>query len=247
MAIAVSFVDHAGITTGDSVASVSQSPVANELWIVEITMRATGITPVISGTGLTWVQEAQVDGLQAGPQIRMWRFRGLSTTTPSSGAITATVTGNLKPVVLQIWKATGIDTSGTNGSGAFSQTVTDQGPAVDDADMVHTITTINNNAVVVGAGTHRTKTYTLQSGETSVDLNYVSGTGGDLMRTSIMYKTAATAGTSVTLGAIGSLNGVQDWSLIISELKEAAGASQNSRPNVKQVRSRTLPLPYLRI
>jgi len=221
MGTVVTFVTHVGITTGDSVATASQSPAAGELWCVDVQMRDTGITPSVSGTGLTWAQEAQVNGQQSGPQLRLWRFRGLSTSTPSSGAITVTVTGNTKPVTVQVWKATGVDTSAPNGSGAFAQTVTDPGPAVDDANMTKGLTTLNNNAVVVGFGGSRTKTYTLQSGETTVDLNYAQGTGGDIATGSIFYKSAATAGTVVTLGATGSLSGAIDWAMIVSELKEA--------------------------
>lgn len=243
MAATPSFVDHANITTGNTVTTASVSPAANELWCVDVYMRATGITPSVSGTGLSWTQEAQVDGQQSGPQLRLWRFRGLSTSTPSSGAITVTVTGNLKPVLVQVWKATGVDTSGTNGSGACAQSVTDQGPAVDDANLTKTVTTLNSGAMCVMLGGYRTKTYTLQSGETSLDLNYTVGTGGDIATSGLVSRAAS--GTSVTFGATGSLSGAIDWALIVTELKDAAAAADISRAVVPRVR--TLNIPAMRI
>jgi len=52
VSISVSAVTTAAVTAGDSVATASQSPAANELWVVDVVMRTTSITPSVSGTGL---------------------------------------------------------------------------------------------------------------------------------------------------------------------------------------------------
>lgn len=243
MAATPSFVTNASATTGNTVVTASVSPAANELWCVDVSMRATGITPTVSGTGLTWAQEAQVDAQQAGPQLRLWRFRGLSTSTPSSGAITVTVTGNLKPILVQVWKATGVDTSGTNGSGACAQSVTDPGPAVDDANLIKAVTTFNSGAMCVMLGSYRTKLYTLQAGETTLDLNLTAGAGGDITTSSDVYEAAS--GTSVTFGATGSLSGAIDWAVIVTELKDAATANPMTR--ISRPAYRALNIQALRI
>jgi len=218
VSISVSAVTTAAVTTGDSVATASQSPAANELWVVDVVMRTTSITPSVSGTGLTWATELDITNAQT--QFRMLRFRGLSTSTPSSGAITITFTGNTKPVNVHIWKATGVATSGTNGSGAFQQTVSDAGPAVtDDVNMKKSITTSNNDAVCVAFGAYRQRTFSLPGGENAVgSLNLATGAGGDITTSSVWYESVASPST-VTLGADGDLNTAGDWAIIVSELK----------------------------
>lgn len=217
MAIAITAIEQVKIDTGGSVATASVDPAANELWVVDIAMRATGITPSVSGTGLTWASEGDVTNAQT--QLRIFRFRGLSTSDPSSGVITVTVTGNTNPVNIHVWKATGVNTSGTDGSGAFRQTVNDPGPAsVDDANMLKSITTGNNNAVCVAFGSYRAGVFSLPSGETAVGtLNQTSGAGGAVTTSSAWYESVPTAGT-VTLGATGDLNSARDWAILVSEL-----------------------------
>lgn len=239
MAIAVSYQDKNSITTGNSVASsVSVDPAANELWCVFLVMRATGITPSISGTGLNWVEITGGGLLNAQSQMKSWLWRGLSTSDPASGTITITITGNTNPAWIVIWKATGVDTSGTDGSGAIDTFATNAGPpAVDDDDMLCNITTGVANAVVVGHGSHRAGVFTTPGGQTTVSINNSAGAGGAVTTASVWSLDVPSAGAT-TIGAANDLDSARDWSVIAVSLKPAAAGGTKApvvRPRVLRV------------
>lgn len=118
-----------GSNTGaTSYATASITPGTNDLILAAVQTR-TGITanptqPTASGCGLTWVVIASVvyDDTSSSRK-RLTLFRALG--TPSSGAITFDEAGQSQThaswVVDQV---TGMDTSGTNGSGAIVQSAT---------------------------------------------------------------------------------------------------------------------------
>jgi hypothetical protein len=107
---------------GDSFTLTSWTPGSNELVLVAVALRDTGITPTCSGNGLTFVQVAIVDNTQGQNSIALFRAMGGS---PSVGQITVDVTGTTDPTSAIASRFSGVDTSGTNGRMlALTQTTT---------------------------------------------------------------------------------------------------------------------------
>ena len=117
-------------TDGTSFSATSITPTANALVLAWITAHTAGTpaSPTITGNGLTWVE---VGAVNVGSARRVSLFRAMGA-TPSAGqpvidfgAVTQTA------VVWSISQYTGVDTSGTNGSGAIQgSAVTNSGSAI---------------------------------------------------------------------------------------------------------------------
>lgn len=118
--------------TGSSTSSVttaSVTPSANKLQLLAVNSRNfTGSAPpapTVTGAGLTWVQVANIQ-YDTGPtslkRVTLFRAMGAS---PTTGTLTIDFAGDSQTdVVWSLDEFTGMDTSGTNGSGAIVQTVT---------------------------------------------------------------------------------------------------------------------------
>ncbi len=113
--------------------TASIAPAANALVTVAVLGRRSSgaLTPTISGGGIgTWVQVASVDyDPISTPASRLVVFRGMSA-SPGSGAITITFSSSVSNATWMVSQWTGVDQSGTNGSGAIGQTGTTAGDAV---------------------------------------------------------------------------------------------------------------------
>lgn len=119
----------ADIDGGSSSVTASISPTANALLLLTIDQR-TGITadpnqPTVSGNGLTWVAvDTIVYDTTTSSRKRISVFRALGA-SPSAGAVTIDFGGQANTDAhWSIDQLTGVDTSGTNGSGAIVQVVT---------------------------------------------------------------------------------------------------------------------------
>lgn len=226
MTIALTYVTQASILTSTPLTTASVDPAANELWLVFLGLRLQTQVATISGGGLSWAQVAMLQNAQNAHRIYLWR--GLSTSDPSAAAITITMTGNTKPALVLVMKATGIDTTGSDGSGAVEGVVTGGVDAVTDTDdMKIDVTTTRANGVIVGFGSHRNRTLTVPAGQAAVSastLNEQAGTGGDLVGLSIWFDEIAAASAN-TIGADNDLNLTTEWSIIGIGLKEPAGAA----------------------
>ena len=112
-------------TDGTSYTTASISPAANTLilaFINNIDLTTAG-TVTLSGNSLTWVE---VDTRTFGGENRQTVFRAMGS-SPSSGAVTITITGAVSNLLCTwtIDQLSGTDTSGTNGSGAIVQFLSD--------------------------------------------------------------------------------------------------------------------------
>jgi len=217
-----------GSTSTGNVTLTSWTPGANELVLVAVAVRDETAEPVtVSGNGLTFVEIHNVDNAQGQNGIYLFRAMGAS---PSTGSITVTITGNASPAFAAATRFSGVDTSGTDGSGAVEATASNPGPPVtDDADMQVDITTLTNDAWAFAAGTHRNSTFTEPVGETPISTNNLVGSSGEITTLSTWYESVPVAGT-VTLGGNGVLNGARDWAVAAVSIKPA-GAS-NSPPTL---------------
>lgn len=101
------------------------SPGANMLILVEVHSKDDGAatTPTLSGCTMTWVQVATVNFNGGSSSVTL--FRSLSATPGSACALTIDFSGSTQQEISWIihqWD--GVDTSGTNGSGAIVQSAT---------------------------------------------------------------------------------------------------------------------------
>ncbi len=136
MAVSIINLDSAQtLPNASSQATNSISPAVNNLLIVSVMSRTVISTapnqPTASGNNLTWVVVNTVNyDIQGSSRKRLTLFRAMGS-NPSSGAITFDFGGQTQTdVCYSIEQASGIDTSGTNGSGAIIQSATnlsDQG------------------------------------------------------------------------------------------------------------------------
>ena len=114
--------------TGTSLASASISPASDALILAVVSHLRSGLTPTtptLSGNGLTWVQ---IGDSQLETDYRVTLFRAMGS-SPSAGAVTADFGGESQSsITMVIDEFTGVDTSGTNGSGATVQSAGSSAP-----------------------------------------------------------------------------------------------------------------------
>lgn len=211
-----------GADGGSGITLTSWTPGSNELCLLFIAQRNETLTPSVSGNGLTWVEITSVDNSQGQNGISVWRAMGAS---PSTGSISVTNTSGFDVAVA--CRFSGVDTSGTNGSGAIDASQTAPGPPVtDDDDMQLSINTVTNNAMVLFGGTHRNSTFSTPGDQTTVSINNTNGTGGDTTTLSTTRKTVATAGAT-TMGGTNVLSAARDWCCAAIAIKPVGGTAYN--------------------
>ncbi len=113
--------------------TASIAPAANALVTVAIRMRRSSgaLTPTLSGGGMTsWTEIAHVDYDPVGaPTSRVIVFRAMSG-APASGPLAITFANSISNVEWAVSQWTGVDPSGTNGTGAIAQTGSARGDGV---------------------------------------------------------------------------------------------------------------------
>ena len=125
MAIVGTHIESGGSgTNGTSYATGSQTPTASELQLLAVTAQAGAGSPepTVSGCGLTWVAIRSVAYNDVGgdDKSRLTLFRALG--TPSTGVLTIDFGAASQAQCGWSWSEhAGIDTGGTNGSGAVVQ------------------------------------------------------------------------------------------------------------------------------
>lgn len=215
-------------TDTTSYATASISPSSNKLILAVVFNFKSGTAevPALSGNGLTWVNVANILS-GAGTTRRLSVFRALGS-SPSSGVITIDFSGNTQlGVVWAVSEFDNVDTSGTDGSGAIVQSVTDD--AVSQASP-YSVTLASfgnvNNATFGAFGKANTQVSSPGSGfseifdealstpdgrlvtewknsnDTSVDITYVASV--DLAGIAVEIKNAEQAITATTLTASGN-------------------------------------------
>lgn len=121
--------DSSSETDATSYSTASVTPSANKLQLLAVATRhgsATPNTPTASGNSLTWVAIDNSHFDTSGSQRKITLFRAMGS-SPTSGAITIDFAGQTQTgAVWALIEVTGMDTSGTNGSGAIVQSKTNQ-------------------------------------------------------------------------------------------------------------------------
>lgn len=109
---------------GTTAVTASVTPGANRLVLAafQSALAASPATPTgVAGNGLTWVQVATQNFHATDRRVTVFRALGAS---PSAGAITSTWDASQTSKTWAIVECSGVDTGGTNGSGAVVQSVT---------------------------------------------------------------------------------------------------------------------------
>lgn len=107
------------IATQSSFTTASISPTANRLILVAVAVRSAVNVDSITGAGLTFVKIGEAgSGGSLARRVALFRALGPS---PSSGALTITTSAATTSCGWSVFEVDGIDTSGTNGSGAVRQ------------------------------------------------------------------------------------------------------------------------------
>lgn len=201
-----------GTNDSSSITLTSWTPQANELVLVFLAKRNEVLASIVSGNGLTWVQVADVDNTQGQNGCTVYRAMG----SPTTGSI---VISNVTEFDVAVaCRFSGVDTTGTHGSGAVEATATAPGPAVDDNDMQVSIATLTDTAWAIAVGTHRNRSFTVPGSQTAISINNTLGSGGDVTTCSVWYKAISPAGAT-TLGGANSLNANTDWCAIAISIK----------------------------
>ncbi len=160
--------------------TASISPAPNTLvTIAVLSQRSYGasVAPTVTGGGMTaWTQVASVtfDPLSA-PLRRMTIYRAMST-TPGSGSISIAFAGNQSHAQWIVSQWGGVETSGTNGSGAIVQTASNAADAVtgldvtlasfgDVANVAYGVFGVNSNVAAITPGGGFTEIAEVPSGE----------------------------------------------------------------------------------
>lgn len=139
-------VDSFDDTNATSYTTASVSPTANHLVLLAVHNNASGTagTPTASGNSLTYVQIATVT--YSGNSNRVTLFRALGG-SPSSGAITIDYGGSTQQAAIwAVIDCANVDTSGTDGSGAIVQSLTNTGAAVTSLTITLSAFGSTNNA-----------------------------------------------------------------------------------------------------
>ena len=222
MAIALVESIVATVTTGNITLS-SWTPGNNELLLLMVGQNATGITPSISGNGMTWDQVATVTDAQSTTKTTLYRAMG----TPSSGAITVTLTGNTATAAARAFRFSGVAT-GSNGATAVEASTTAQVGASDSNDLQVSVTTVTNDAWAAAFSTHRYRTslitLTLVDESNLGGINNNTGTGNNDIAISAFYQAVASAG-STQLGGANDLSANTEWSVVAISIKPGSGGT----------------------
>lgn len=207
-------------TDATSYDTASITPTANALVLLAVSSRRSGATPsepTASGCGLTWVVEDTQLSYSAGtPNRRLTLFRGMGA-SPTTGAITISIADTQTECAWSVDEFTGVDTSGTNGSGAIVQNTSNN-----DAGSVATTCTLtlssfaSANNMAYGAKTHTGNTATTPGTGFTELAEQTSAENGTGFQT--QYKLNDTT-------VDWSWTGNNSWFAIAIEVKEAIAAT----------------------
>lgn len=215
MAVAATNLTSGESTSGaSSYATASITATANQLVLLSCSTR-TGIStdpnqPTASGGGLTWVVvNSTVYDDDSASRRRITLFRALGA-SPSAGAITIDYAGQAQTE--QEWSInqfSGVDTSGTNGSGAIVQSATAR--ATDSGGLVTSLTVTlsafgssNNATFGCFANADSSWTRSVGSGFTSLSDSTTAGINGHLTE----WKSTNDTSVDITFSSQSGVGGV---------------------------------------
>jgi hypothetical protein len=175
------------LTSGNNAANqkiyttASIAPASNALITVAVLMRRSSgaVTPTVTGGGMpAWDMVASADfDTQSSPSKRLMIFRAMSA-TPGTGAVTIRFASSVSNVQWIVSQWDGVETGGTNGSGAIVQTGTARSdgaislavslaPFASGNDVAYGVAGVAKNGPIVAPGSGFTEITEVSSGENS--------------------------------------------------------------------------------
>jgi hypothetical protein len=146
---AVNLTANSDVIAGTSATTASISPSANKLILASVSSRRNDsvdpLAPSLSGNGLTWVQvNSIVYDTSSTSRRTVTTFRALGS-SPSAGTVTIDFGANSQDEICwSIDEVTNADTSGTNGSGAIVQSVTNKDETGTATSLTMTLAAFSN-------------------------------------------------------------------------------------------------------
>lgn len=210
----------AAATNGSSQATASISPASNKLILLTVNSRTNASVepnvPTITGNGLTWVAIASVyyDSTSASRK-KTTLFRALG--TASSGTITFDFAGQTQTNVSWVVdEVTGMDTSGTNGSGAIVQFATNKDETVTASTLTVTLAAFasSTNACYASFAQDNPTTTTATP---KIGFTELADTAVSSISTQTEYKATSDTTPSYSYNTLPMMGG------IALEIKEATG------------------------
>lgn len=161
-----------GTATTEPATTASVTPGANRLQLLAAVVSTTsGANPPVdgrlsvTGAGLTWVQEGA--GRLYALRRMLYLFRALGA-SPSSGSLTLDYSPfggeTFQEIAWSLVEANGVDTSGTNGSGAVAGTATAEQGGGTSVTTTITGTPVANDATYFAAGCEVDGAVTVEAG-----------------------------------------------------------------------------------
>lgn len=213
-------------TNATSYTTASITPTANALVLIAVGQEISGTpaVPAISGAGLTWVEIANCYFDQAGTQSRLTLFRALGA-SPTSGALTIDFSGVTQAgCEWSVAEFTGVDTSGTNGSGAIVQSAKTAEPG----SAATSITATLGSAITAGDAAYSAAAWEANeagSAEGTWTLLGQSTHAGPSAALLSQWRNASDDNSATTSWTTSALCGA-----IIVEIKAEAGAAKAPPP-----------------
>lgn len=218
MSVAVEETIDGTTLSGTSIVLPSWSVVAGEIVLVSVAKRDEGIDPTVAGNGLTFVQILDLDNTEGQNGINLFRAEVPGNDT---GSITITLPLNTDPVGAAAARLSG-QIQGNNGADGVDVLASDPGPSPDDDDMQVDITTVADNCVILGWGTHRNSSFTPPAGQTNLEEPQVGSSGDTTHSTLWRLDGLKTPAGLETMGQDASLSSVRDWCAYAISIKPLA-------------------------
>lgn len=223
MALSVSNLTKAVATNASSMSTSSISPSSNALILVAVATRnnlnVTANEPTVSGNGLTYevIQTAIHDDIGS-TRRRVTLFRALGA-SPTAGAVSVDLGGQTQTdIVVIVDQVTGVDTGGTNGSGAIVQS--DKNTSSSATSLTVTLGSFSSaNNYTYGAFSHNNA-----SGETINPGSGFTELEEQDSASNISVQTEYLAGNDTTVDSSTSGSTAQNYGGIAIEIKEATAA-----------------------
>jgi RHS repeat-associated protein len=191
----------------------SISPTANKLLLLSVASR-TGIStnpnqPTVSGNGLTWVAvDSRVYDDTSSSRRRITLFRAMGA-SPSSGALTISFGGQTQTTYTAIVdQASGIDTSGTNGSGAVVQSANNYDASASVSSLNVTLGSFGNTSnTTYGTFANANGTDSSTAGSGFTKYGDIADSSNDI-RLMTEYKNSNDTGVDSSWGGNSELGGI---------------------------------------
>ncbi|HXG36515.1 MAG TPA: hypothetical protein VNL15_06075 [Dehalococcoidia bacterium] len=223
---ATALTEGSSTTDGTSYSTASITPSANALVLASVAVYRNDTTNpgtvTAAGNSLTYVEIANAINTAGGGRVRDTLFRAMGA-SPTAGAITFTVSATAEGATWDVTEFTGVDTGGTNGSGAIVQSDTSIAGAV--ASLAHNLAAFGdatNNAAYASFAcvtvTGNARTISTPTGFTSLFNANVADGVNDRWKKGVSWK----IGEATSIVANTATDNQDGWSGVAVEIKIAA-------------------------